>query len=397
MKKVSTKLFFTILWRGVCQAFEWFFGLFGYMRDGKFAKCIWRIFATSVTVIVAILAFLLVWSIGETVYDKHYKEIHCYDPNCYYSEHISLNVYYHNMDNGKGYVFNNQTGEKTVRNIKWIAKPNGKDSLICFSNGKKRGYFNKNTGLVVVEPKYDHAWIFSDGLASVEESGHIKFIDSTGKVVLDKNIAYIPNADGYVFHGGYCVIGTNNGEYYGLMDRKGKMVIQQKFNSVSSSHDGELWIIQKEKEMSVLDKDLKPIIPMMECSVCISESTIDITMPDHTIRKYDLEGKLINDFYITSFRMLEYEKDDFVNREDTQKYVDNEIIEVVSESYHPKATAKLRAYSAGDGYEGLMTADGHKVSMPLYKDIEAIGYDVYLCTVTNGDKLIVNGKGEIVK
>ena len=47
MKKVSAKVFFTVVWKGVCQALGWFFGLFGYKRDGKFAKCVWGLFATS--------------------------------------------------------------------------------------------------------------------------------------------------------------------------------------------------------------------------------------------------------------------------------------------------------------------------------------------------------------
>ena len=70
---------------------------------------------------------------------------------------------------------------------------------------------------------------------------------------------------------------------------------------------------------------------------------------------------------------------------------------ILEESYHPKATARLRAYVAGDGYEGLMTADGRKVTMPLYWEIEALDHDLYLCASKNGDKVIVNGKGEIVK
>ena len=57
----------------------------------------------------------------------------------------------------------------------------------------------------------------------------------------------------------------------------------------------------------------------------------------------------------------------------------------------------MRAYVVGDGYEGLMSVDGHVVTMPLYKSIEAIGYDLYLCDVSSGDHVIVNGKGEIVK
>jgi len=37
------------------------------------------------------------------------------------------------------------------------------------------------------------------------------------------------------------------------------------------------------------------------------------------------------------------------------------------------------------------------VTMPLYRDIEALDHDLYLCTSTNGDMLIVNGKGEAVR
>lgn len=73
----------------------------------------------------------------------------------------------------------------------------------------------------------------------------------------------------------------------------------------------------------------------------------------------------------------------------------HEITEILDEIYHPKATARLRAYMAADGYEGLMNADGHIVTMPLYQDITAIGYDLYMCGVSNGDKVIVNGKGEL--
>lgn len=51
MRKVSAKLFFTVLWRGVCQAIKWFFGLFGYKRDGKYAKCVWGLFATSCEIV----------------------------------------------------------------------------------------------------------------------------------------------------------------------------------------------------------------------------------------------------------------------------------------------------------------------------------------------------------
>ena len=105
-------MFFTVLWRGLCQVLGWFFGLFGYKRGGKYATFIWGIFATSTAIIVTIFAVMLVWSIGETIYEKHYKEAHCYNPDCYYAEYISENIYYHNLDDGKGYIFNSQTRNK---------------------------------------------------------------------------------------------------------------------------------------------------------------------------------------------------------------------------------------------------------------------------------------------
>lgn len=175
-------MFFTVLWRGLCQALGRFFGLFGYKRDGKFAKCVWGLFATSAAVVMGIFAVAVVCAVGEEVCDWYGRQHrNCDDPYCYENTFISRDIYFHNHDDGKGYIYNIRTGEKYLKHVAWIAKPTDKDSLICFSDGKKRGYFSKNTGQVVIEPKYSHAWIFSEGLASVEEDGYIKFIDGTGR------------------------------------------------------------------------------------------------------------------------------------------------------------------------------------------------------------------------
>ena len=397
MEKVSVGLFFAVLWKGFCQTLGWFFGLFGYKRDGKFAKCVWGLFATSGSIVMTLFALALLCCLGENVYNRWFRNHYCDDEYCYHSEYVNRDIYFHNTEDGKGYIYNKRTGEKLIKHIAWIANSLGKDTLVCYSNGKKRGYFSKNTGKVVIEPKYSHAWIFSEGLASVEEGGYIKFIDGTGKVVINNKMAYIPDKEGYVFHGGYCVVDTDDGEQCGLMDKKGNIVLPLEYSSIYPTNDFKLWRLQKGNEMAVLDSNLKPILPLNECSISIGDGTIDVTMPDHTIRKYDMEGTLIDDFYITSVRMLEYEKEEFIYRDNVVNKVDDELTEILEESYHPHATARLRAYVAGDGYEGLMTADGHKVTMPLYWEIEALDHDLYLCSSKNGDKVIVNGKGEIVR
>ena len=365
-------MFFMVMWRGVCQALEWFFGLFGYKRDGKFAKCVWGVFSSSIALIAACCAILMICVVCSALYTEYCdRYIGCDDPHCYKTQFVGRHLYFHNHEDGKGYIFNTITGEKTLKHIAWIAKPTTvKDSLVCFSDGKKRGYLSRNTGKAVIKPKYDHAWIFSGGIASVEEGGRIKFIDETGKVVIDKDIAYNPRRDGYVFHGDYCIIYDNHEELCGLMDRKGNIVLPMEYDKINITTDLEFWCLRKDEQMAVIDKNLKTIIPMTECSISIYKGIIRMTMADHTIRKYDMDGNLINDFYILDIRTLAYEKDEI---------------------------ARLRAYVAGDNYEGLMTAEGHIVTMPLYKNIEAIGNDLYLCASANEDKVIVNGKGEIVK
>ena len=279
MKKVSARLFFTVLWSGVRQALGWFLGLFGYKRDGKYAKCVWWLFATSAAVIMGIIAVTLVCIVGEDVCNwygrQHWK---CDAPYCYENTFISRDIYFHNHDDGKGYIYNIHTGEKFLKHVAWIAKPTDGDTLVCFSDGKKRGYFCKNTGKVVIQPKYRHAWIFSDGLASVEENGYIKFIDALGKVVIDKKMAYIPDMEGYVFHGGYCVVDTDDGEQCGLMDKKGNIVLPMEYSSIHPTNGFKMWLLQKGDEMAVLDSNLKPILPLSECSIFIGEGTIDVTM-----------------------------------------------------------------------------------------------------------------------
>ena len=395
MKKVSASLFLAVMWKGISQVLSAIFSLFGYKRDSKFAKFVWGLFATSAAMITATLAVMLIYGIVETCYEENYREAYCYDTSCYHANSISEHVYYHEESSGKGYIYNTLKGEKTVKDILWIAEPEGKDLLVCFNNGKKRGYFNKYTGEIVIEPKYDHAWVFSNGLACVEEGGYIKFIDATGKVIIDSKLKYVPDQSNYLFHEGYCVVQAEDGEHYGLMDRKGLFVLPMVFSEIERDGEYNLWRVQKGKEMAVLDKDLKYTIPLMECSLSISDGTINVTMPDHTLRKYTLQGDLMNDFYIASVRMLEYEKEEIKYEPAEYGDIDNTRVEMAS--YHPKATARLQAYVAGDGYEGLMNADGHVITMPLYKDISAIDYDLYLCEVSNSDHVIVNGKGEIVK
>lgn len=215
-------------------------------------------------------------------------------------------------------------------------------------------------------------------------------------MVIDAGIGYDPLKDDYVFHGGYLIVSDNH-HRYGLMDLSGKFVLEKEYDYIAVASNQKYWYVYKDNQCAVYDKELNEILPYIEGSVSLEYDAINVTMPDHTIRKYDYSGNLINDFYISEVLTLEYEKDEILYRSTTVDENGDEYAEPFVESYHPKTTARLRAYVAGNDYQGLMTADGHVITMPLYENIEAIGYDTYLCTVSNDDKVVVNGKGEVVK
>lgn len=372
----------------------WFFGLFGYKREGKFAKCVWGMFSISAAILMTILAGIAIYGCYE-----HFER------NCRYANYVeekggtyvsSTLGYFPDYDGNKGYIFNKQTREKVLKGVDWIALPLGKDSLVCFSSDNKRGYFNAKNGNVVVEPKYDHAWIFSDGLGAVEEDGRIKFLDCTGKIVIDNGMKYDGASDGYVFHGGYIAVCAQASEKYGLMDKTGNMVLPLEYDYIDIANNLEYWLVRKDKQWAVYDKNMKQILPFIDGYVYITDGSIDVTMSDHTMRKYDFEGNLINDFYISETHHLTYDTGEVYYAKDSYTDDDGDEQEYLEER-NKQATARLRAYAAGDGYEGLMTPEGHVITMPLYKNIEAIGPDTYLGTVSDGDKVIVNGKGEVVR
>ena len=149
--------------------------------------------------------------------------------------------------------------------------------------------------------------------------------------------------------------------------------------------------------MAVLDKDLQPVLPFAEWSINITGNAIQVTLPDHTMRRYDLQGNLLSGFCITRVEMLEYETDEVFYRTETTAGGRGENTVPVVNDYHPKATARLRAYSAGDDCKGLMTADGHVVTLPSYEWIRAIGPDLYLCSLDGVNSVVLNGKGEVVR
>lgn len=75
------------------------------------------------------------------------------------------------------------------------------DGMAAVSQNGRYGYINEK-GKEIVAPKYNHTWKFIGGFAAVEQDGKYGFIDKTGKPVVP--LIY---ENAYNYHGACCYKG----------------------------------------------------------------------------------------------------------------------------------------------------------------------------------------------
>ena len=171
-------------------------------------------------VFIGILSAFILYRVAQDIYAEHYgKYAHTWDRRL--SERICVH-YIHR----KGVKVYDLQAEKYVTPIlAWVSDTPERDSLAVFC-GKdgKRGFINANTGEIVIEGKYEHAWVFSEGLAAVvEPDGKMGFIDHAGKYVIAPELDYFDSHD-YVFKHDVCCIADRDGNQ-GLLSREGQSML----------------------------------------------------------------------------------------------------------------------------------------------------------------------------
>lgn len=392
----SMKRAFLLVGHGLTTLFvgiaNWFTVILGMRDDSRYGKFLRRVVGSCFALLMLMMTAVAAEDYFRSVYYKW--GIDKVNDDSYFDEqYLSRSVAYYSYYDEDGYV-KTADGKKTITGIKWIAKPFGNDSLVCYSDGKKRGYFNMFTGKPAISPRYSHAWVFSDGLASVDDNGWIKFIDAAGQVVIDPKIPYIPGTDGYVFHHGYCVLHCDRRDRFGMIDKEGKWVLSPEYDSIEASDT--LWIVGKGREQGVIDKQLKTVVPYLRGRIWVGHDYISVTLDSHVLQRYTRQGELMDDFFINAVERMTYESDEL--RYFTSKYYnDGGTLVSETEDAEPqpvKKMAKCRRYEAEYGWYGLMTADGKVVTPPSYSSIEAIGYDMYLCKDNHEDGVLLNGDGK---
>ena len=107
-------------------------------------------------------------------------------------------------------------------------------TLFRDANGKYG--FKDQTGKTIINPEYDKAFEFSEGLAGVRQNGKWGFIDISGEEIVKPQYDYIGS-----FHNGIAHINTGckvdgygnpHGGLWGLMDKTGREIIPPKYDYI---------------------------------------------------------------------------------------------------------------------------------------------------------------------
>jgi hypothetical protein len=155
------------------------------------------------------------------------------------------------------------------------AAPEARDSeperltLFPIVRAHKYGYMNR-MGKVVVEPQYDRAETFAEGLAWVEKDGKGGYIDPNGREVTPLQYHTYSNNQ---FSEGMAAV--NVGDYangkWGFINRSGALVIQPEFELTGSFSEGLAFVVRDRKRGFVDRKGDLVIPPSFEMAQGFSE------------------------------------------------------------------------------------------------------------------------------
>ena len=280
-----------------------------------------------------------------------------------------------------GYLVDKIKGKKVLRDVKWVrTSGNEKDTLACYASKGYRGYLDVRTGHPVIPAKkYTKAWLFSEGLAAVmEKDSTIKFIDTHGQVVIDKDFRYPVFSYGYLFYDSLCAMTDASGKW-GIIDRKGEWVVRPEYDGIAHKDAG-FWLVNKEEKRGLLDKKAQPVIPVEYRNVEVLEQGISVVLDDYTMCMMNYDGTL-------KYKFVCDDVDDLYYGTPETDEMGNDI----------RKMAPCKAYNTYEGHCGLLGSDGIPLTLPLFTGISAVNANLYYCRFDHSDSgVLMDGTGRII-
>lgn len=120
-KRVSFRLFFTVVWRGICQVFRFIGKLFGYTDNCTYSKVLWHISATCMTVLLCLFTICLVSAfVIEVVIPKWINLYFCED--LWFDKNISNHVVFQKGYDGRdSRIYDLTKKEVLLDDVDWVS------------------------------------------------------------------------------------------------------------------------------------------------------------------------------------------------------------------------------------------------------------------------------------
>lgn len=387
------------LWNGIKAVFtaiiDWFATLFGMKTETKYARVVRGIVSAAFVVIVVVWAAEALYGLGRSLHWRISKIFDTTEDEYRSVQHLSENLSYYDSYYGSDGYLRNGKNRKVLEGIEWISMPMEGDSLVCFSDGNHRGYFHLRDGRVVVKPKYQHAWVFSDGLAAVDENGHVKFINPKGEVVIDRLFAYNEDDGGYVFHNGRCAVREGVSGRMGVIDRAGEWVLPPEYDDIALK-DTFLLLVTGDRQ-TVLTSGMDTVMPLTAAKFIICDTAILATFADHSQRTYSLQGQLVKAAEIRNVEQMMYETREVMYPINKDGHECTDEYYCYTNPIERMDVATCLRYEGELDWYGLMSPDGKIITPPLYVSIKAVAKDLYFCETDYGRGVMLNSKGEEVE
>ena len=242
---------------------------------------------------VFIFCSCLVWVAVEKKVNRHN-----YFNGTIINDSLQLRQYYRSKQDYV-LIYNKNLQRAISPKMRWVSLGVSEgDSLTvyCDMNGK-RGFINLNTGKIMIEGRYNHAWNFSEGLAAVYRDNRIGFINTAGEEVIPcqfPTTQYAITRLGYAFHDGYCVV-TNSKNECGLINQTGELVVDTIYDCIWGPSSCGVRIFQDEGKYGIMDIDGTITHPLYyELIYCYGEHLFAVD--NGVMKRIDKYGNVLTDF-----------------------------------------------------------------------------------------------------
>ena len=332
---------------------------------------------------LAIVAVVLVIQLAEALIDTckdHLGLTHYY----WCDENLGKNIEIRHFSNNQAATYNKITNERLSPKVRWISGVPESDSLTVFCDKEgKRGFLNVNTGKVVIDGQYNHAWHFSEGLAAVvADNGKVGFINHDNEMVIPAVYEYVVDYD-YIFDAGVCVLVDRHTDMYGAIDTLGNLKLPMEYSNICKSYIGGTWYVRKDGKSGLVDSDLNVIFEPKYDNISVNapEGSAYLTL-NGVKQLVSFEGEVLQPFVVDEAWPMRY----------MVKYNVDEADEYELHPYLMKVMVDYRNY-------GVMDSRTGKIIIPtIYTDVKMISKDLIMAELHGNEEnnAVFNTSGKII-